>query len=36
MVDGDNGMTRNSGGACAKGTANNQHLVPPCFDSFLW
>jgi hypothetical protein len=36
MVDGDDGMTRNSGGACTKGTVNNQHLVPPRLDSFLW
>jgi hypothetical protein len=35
MVDGDDGMTRNSDGACEKGTTNNQHLVPPRLDSFL-
>jgi hypothetical protein len=35
MVDRDDGMTRNSGGVCANGTANNQQLVPPRLDSFL-
>jgi hypothetical protein len=36
MVDGDDGMTKNFGGAYAKEMANNQHLVPPHLDSFLW